>query len=51
VVLDPFNGAGTTGLAALKNGRRYIGIELNAEYVKITRERAEKYMPLLISGL
>jgi DNA modification methylase len=29
LVLDPFNGAGTTGLVALRNGRRYVGLELN----------------------
>jgi DNA modification methylase len=31
-VLDPFSGSGTTGLAAQRTGRRYIGIDLNAEY-------------------
>jgi len=49
IVLDPFSGAGTTGLAALKNGRRYIGIEINPEYVNLTRRRAERIMPLLLS--
>lgn len=39
VVLDPFNGAGTTGLVALKHGRRYIGIDLNPEYIEITEKR------------
>lgn len=39
VVLDPFNGAGTTGLVSLKNGREYIGIELNPEYIEITERR------------
>lgn len=38
-VLDPFNGAGTTGIAAMNNGRNYIGIDLNAEYLEITRNR------------
>ena len=38
-VLDPFSGAGTTGWVALRNSRNYIGIELNPEYVKITRRR------------
>jgi DNA modification methylase len=38
-VLDPFNGAGTTGLVALSNGRNYCGIELNPEYVEITKQR------------
>lgn len=31
-VLDPFSGSGTTGMAATKHGRKYIGIDLNAEY-------------------
>jgi DNA modification methylase len=35
IVLDPFAGAGTTGLACLKNGRRFIGIELKPDYVKL----------------
>lgn len=39
VVLDPFNGAGTTGLVATEHGRRYLGIELNPEYVAMTLER------------
>lgn len=38
-VLDPFFGSGTTGLVALKLDRRYIGIELNPEYVKLAKER------------
>ena len=39
VVLDPFFGSGTTGLAAVKNDRRYIGIELNSEYCELAKER------------
>ena len=38
-VLDPFNGAGTTGLVALQLGRDYIGIELNQEYITLTEKR------------
>lgn len=45
-VLDPFSGAGTTGLAALKHGRNYIGIELNQDYIEITRKRLQKHNPL-----
>lgn len=47
VVLDPFCGAGTTGLAAIKHGRKFIGIELNAEYIDIAHDRAGRHMPLL----
>ena len=46
-VLDPFAGAGTTGLACLKHGREFLGIELNPEYVEIARARGERLMPLL----
>lgn len=39
VVLDPFNGSGTTGQVALEHGRLYEGCELNQAYVDLTRER------------
>lgn len=39
LVLDPFNGAGTTGIVSLQHRRRYIGIELNPEYIAITEKR------------
>lgn len=35
-VLDPFSGSGTTGLAANKHGRRYVGIDLNADYLDLS---------------
>lgn len=35
-VLDPFSGSGTTGLAATKHGRKYVGIDLNAEYLDLS---------------
>jgi DNA modification methylase len=47
-VLDPFAGSGTTGLAALKHGRNFLGIELSAEYIAISRERAMERCPLLV---
>ena len=39
VVLDPFAGAGTTGLVALEEGRDFLGIELNPEYVGLIEKR------------
>lgn len=39
IVLDPFFGAGTTGLVALENNRQYIGCEINPEYIEIAKER------------
>lgn len=35
-VLDPFSGSGTTGLAAAKHGRRYVGVDLNSEYLDLS---------------
>ncbi len=39
IVLDPFNGSGTTGEVSISNGRRYVGIELNPEYIKLADSR------------
>jgi len=39
IVLDPFFGSGTTGLVAMKNNRKYLGCELNSEYISIANER------------
>jgi len=41
VVLDPFMGSGTTGMACIKMGRDFIGIEKEEEYVKIAKARIE----------
>ncbi len=38
-VLDPFCGSGTTGMVALAEGRRFIGVELNPEYAELSRRR------------
>lgn len=38
-VLDPFTGSGTTGIAAIQNGRNFIGIEANDKYHKIALDR------------
>jgi len=39
LVLDPFFGAGTTGVAAKKNRRDYLGIELNPDYIELATKR------------
>lgn len=39
VVLDPFMGSGTTGMAAILEGRDFIGIDISAEYIKIAEKR------------
>jgi site-specific DNA-methyltransferase (adenine-specific) len=39
LVLDPFTGSGTTRLAALAEGRRFVGVELNEEYLAIALAR------------
>ncbi len=41
VVLDPFMGSGTTGMAAVLEGRDFIGIELDPEYLEIAQRRIE----------
>jgi len=38
-ILDPFMGSGTTGVAAIRNGRNFIGIELDSEYFDISLKR------------
>ncbi len=38
-ILDPFNGSGTVGAVSVRNGRSYIGIDLNSEYIEMARER------------
>lgn len=50
VVLDPFAGAGTTGVVALRQGRSFVGVELNPEYVAIARERIVGDAPLFNTG-
>lgn len=42
-VLDPFMGSGSTGVAAIKNGFNFIGIEKDAEYFKIAEKRIGYY--------
>lgn len=39
IILDPFMGAGTTGMVAKRNNRNYVGIELNPDYIQIAEKR------------
>jgi methylase of polypeptide subunit release factors len=39
LILDPFTGSGTVAVVALRNGRKFIGTELNPEYAEIAVER------------
>ena len=48
VVLDPFAGAGTTGLVADRLGRDAVLIELNPEYVKIIEDRIRNDAPMFV---
>jgi DNA modification methylase len=45
-ILDPFSGAGTTGVVAEKFDRKYIGIELNPQYTKLAEDRIYNVQPL-----
>ena len=40
-VLDPFSGSATTGMVALREGRNYIGVDLNPEYLDLAQARIE----------
>jgi DNA modification methylase len=44
IILDPFFGAGTTGLVALKQNKQFIGIELKKEYIEIAKRRLKPYL-------
>lgn len=51
VVLDPFSGSGTTGRIALLEGHRYIGFELNREYLDLSLSTRFQQQPLDLGGL
>lgn len=44
IVLDPFNGSGTTALTALKLNRRFVGIDSNPEYVEMAYGRIKPFL-------
>lgn len=43
VILDPFLGSGTTSLAAIKNGRNYVGYDTNKKYIELADKRITEY--------
>jgi len=43
IVLDPFMGSGSTAVAALKTGRRYVGYELDPKYIQIAKKRIQEF--------
>jgi len=51
IVLDPFMGAGTTAVVAARLGRKYIGFELNQEYVAMAEKRLKDGLGMFYGGL
>lgn len=43
IILDPFMGSGTTAVAALKSGRKYVGYEISKDYVNLANRRILPY--------
>jgi DNA modification methylase len=41
-VLDPYTGSGTTGVACIRTGRRFIGIEIEEKYCAIAADRLRR---------
>jgi site-specific DNA-methyltransferase (adenine-specific)/modification methylase len=41
IILDPYMGSGTTGIACIRTGRRFIGIEISPEYFELAKNRIE----------
>ncbi len=46
VVLDPFMGSGTTAVAAVNTGRRFVGYDTDSDYVRAARERVSSMAPV-----
>ncbi|MCX8055028.1 MAG: site-specific DNA-methyltransferase [Ignavibacteria bacterium] len=44
IILDPFIGSGTTAVAALKADRKFIGYDINKEYIELARKRIEPFL-------
>jgi site-specific DNA-methyltransferase (adenine-specific) len=51
IVLDPFMGSGSTAIAALKSERKYVGYDVDPEYVRIAEERIAPFKQQLALGI
>jgi len=51
IVLDPFMGSGSTAIAALKSERKYVGYDVDPEYIRIAEERIEPFKQQLVMSL
>ena len=49
-VIDPFMGSGTTGVAAVLEGRNFIGIERDPEYFEIAKTRIESALASVVTA-
>jgi len=47
IILDPFMGSGTTAIAALKDNRKYVGFEINQDYINLINKRVLPYTNML----
>lgn len=47
IVLDPFMGSGTTGFVSIEEGRDYIGVDINQDYINLAHKRIETAQPRL----
>jgi DNA modification methylase len=47
IILDPFMGSGTTGMAAVETGRKFIGVELNEDYFYLAQARINHSVAML----
>ena len=48
IILDPFTGSSTTGLAAVVNGRKFIGIDTEKKYLDLSVERFKEQLNRLL---
>jgi len=51
IVLDPYNGSGSTGIAAIENGYEFVGIDLDQHYCDIAKQRIADYCSGTLIGL